>query len=395
MMPVAVTGVGLITPLGATRETSWRALRAGVIGLRRLPEGVFEGSSRFAGGLPPSRTQSAADRFVLYAIDAAREAAEDADIGGAFSSASVAVVIGSSKGGIVTLAQYAARPVSAPDTLFLDGAPCAASARVAEYLQLGGPVLAESASCATGIACLSRAADLIRDGRCEAALAGSSDASLTPLILSCFQNLGALSRADRPASACKAFDRERSGFLIGEGAAVFALESLEHARRRPATVYGVLAGLALGCEAYHETRPDPSGAGLVRCVGSALRRSKLKPECVEYVNAHGTGTPLGDAAEARAIASALGRRVLVSSTKPQTGHLLGASSAVEIAFALLAMRDEWAPGTLNLAVQDPACPLNLVPPEGRSVPLGCVASLSAGFGGQVGVALLTRAEEMS
>jgi len=393
-MRVAVTGIGLVTPLGGAREDTWRAVRDGVCGLDRLPPDLFDGSGDCVGGLPPAASRApGTDRSIRYALSAASEAAQDSGLVDAYPRDRIACVIGSSKGGVSTLLAHVADPLASPADLLRRYLPCMPSICAAETVGLEGPVLAETASCATGVACIARAVACLRRGRCDAALAGSTDASLSEVILAGFRNLGALSREDCPERACKPFDRRRDGFLIGEGAAVFALEPLERARRRGASIYAVLAGLAMGSEAYHETQPDPSGAGLLRVIRASLAQAEVGPEKVDYVNAHGTATRLGDVAEAMALRQGFGRGTLASSTKPQTGHLLGASSAVEVGLTLLALRDSWAPGTLNLEEPDEACRIEAVPPGGRAGELRCVASVSAGFGGQVGVVTALRQED--
>ena len=387
-MRVAVTGIGMVTPLGATRETTWQALRRGESGLRRLPADLFQGADAFAGGLPPQDSRAEGpERSIGYALRAAREAASDSGVLRHVAADRVACVIGSSKGGVGSLVAFALDPAWSPAGLFLDSLPCASAARVAEDLGLGGPRAAEAASCATGTACLSRAGAWLEAGRCDVAFAGSTDASLGPIILGAYQNLGALAGVVDPARACRPFDRRRDGFLIGEGAAVFVLEPLDRARRRGATVYGVLAAITMGSEPYHTIQPDPTGAGIRAVLRSALGQAGVPPESVGYVNAHGSATPRGDAAEAEALFGVLGRGALVSSTKGQTGHLLGASSAVETGLSLLALRDGWAPGNLNLREPDTRCRVRLVPPDGVEADLRCVAAVSAGFAGQVGVAL--------
>jgi len=394
MSPAAVTGIGMVTPLGASTQAVWRRLRAGDSGLQKLPADLFEGASLHAGGVPPPETRPpGADRLVRYAVHAAREAAADARLLTATPPDRIACVIGASKGGVASLAQHALRPWAAPPDLLYNYMPCMASARAAHALGIRGPVMAEAASCATGVACLLRAAVLLERGLADAALAGSSDASLLPLLIAGFRNAGVLSECPDPAAACKPFDRGRDGFIIGEGAAVFALEPLQRARGRGARIYAVLAGMAMGSEAFHETRPDPTGAGLRRTISLALQRAGLAPHAVDYVNAHGTGTRLGDVAEAGALRSGFTPAVPVSSTKPQTGHLLGASSSVEVAIALLALRDSWMPGTLNLGEPDPACALNLVPASGAPAELRTVASVSIGFGGQLGVVIARTQED--
>ena len=391
---IAVTGIGLVTPLGATREATWRGLRQGASGLRLLPGDLFPGAESEAGGLPPEEARpQESDRFISYAVRAAREALRDAGLDA--KSGRVACVVGSSKGGVLTLARHAADPLGVPAEFLRNVMPGMASTRIAEKLGLQGIVLAEAASCATGVACIYQAAGLLRRGQCDAALAGASDASLLPLMLACYRNLGALAESTEPGAACRPFDRSRNGFLVGEGAAVVTMETEQRARTRGVPIYGLVAGLAMGSDASHETRPDPEGRSLARTIRAALARAEVSPDAVDYVNAHGTGTRLGDVAEAQALRRVFHGRTPVSSTKPQTGHMLGASAAVEAAIAFLALRDGWMPATLNLQDPDEECRLNHVRGHGRAAQLRCALSVSAGFGGHLGALLAVRERDDS
>lgn len=388
MTNVAVTGIGMVTPLGASREATWRALREGACGLRRLPPDLFDGAESFAGGLPPIEARrEGRDRFIGYAVLAAREALADS---GRTDGEGVACVVGSSKGGLTAYARLASGK-AAPS--FLEEAPPGAAAvQVGRDLGLDGPVLAEAASCVTGLACLGTALSLLRSGDCDAVLAGATDASLTPLVLHSYRNMGALSACPDPASACKPFDRRRDGFLVGEGAALLMIEPESAARRRGARVYGSVLSVLLATDPAHVTRPTPSGRPLERALRAALERAETRPEVVDYVLAHGTGTPLGDAAEAAALRSVFGEAAPVGATKPRLGHLLGASAAVEAALLFLALRDGWAPGTPNVDEPDPALGIRPLAPPGRTGRLVKAVSCSAGFGGRLGVLVAERAE---
>jgi 3-oxoacyl-[acyl-carrier-protein] synthase II len=268
-MRLAVTGIGMVTPLGATRDETWAGVRSGASALRGLPAGLFPGAQGFAGELPPlADLAPCGERAAQYAVRAAAEAAAEAAILGVHDPERIGCFIGSSKGGMPSLAAFAADSGDASTRRFFEFCPCAPAA--ARCLGLAGPVMAEAASCATGVACLARAAAHVAEGRCDAALAGSADASLTPVLLAGFATAGVLSRHPDPGRACRPFDRGRDGFLIGEGAAVFCIEPIAAARRCRAFVYAVLAAAVLGSEAFHQTRPSlwPCATGSVQARGS-------------------------------------------------------------------------------------------------------------------------------
>ena len=239
-------------------------------------------------------------------------------------------------------------------------------------------------ACAGGSNAVGDAFRHIRDGYAEVMVAGGAEASITPLAMGGFTSMSALTTASDPARASIPFDAERSGFVMGEGAAILVLEELEHARARGAQILGEITGYGATCDAYHITAPDPAGTWSAACMEQALADAGVTPEAVDYINAHGTSTPLNDSGETAAIRKVFGGhadRLMVSSTKSMTGHLLGASGAVEAVFCVLALKDSFVPATIHYQVPDPACDLDIVPNEGRQADIRCALSDSLGFGG--------------
>ncbi len=283
----------------------------------------------------------------------------------------VAVSFGSSKGWISRLPHWAEPGSQWP---FCDFEARSLSAKVGAF----GPVLCPVAACATGAHALSLGAKLIATGRADLVLAGASEPLQPEIILAAYKNMGALSKS----GVMRPFDRRRDGFLPASGAALFTLESEAHARGRGAKIHGFLSGSSMHCDATHMTSMSPGGDSIARAIEDALQAAGNP--CIDYINAHGTATRANDILEARAIERVFGKRVPVSSTKPLTGHLLGAAGAVEAAICLLAMRDDFAPPTLNLEEMDCALSLDFLPLRGRKVGINAVLSLSYGFGGHIG-----------
>jgi 3-oxoacyl-[acyl-carrier-protein] synthase II len=358
-----VTGIGLATPLGRDRESSWNALLAGESGVR-------EGR----GECPLS--PSSAPRAVQLALAAAREAtadasSEDTPLGerwGCSVSCSKPMLTRSAEG----------RPWSFER-------PGVVPATLAARFGVAGPVLNLASACATGLHSAMIAAEWIREGRCDAVLAGASESSLHPLYVSGFHQMGVLSRKGR----VRPFDRDRDGFVIGEGAAVFVIEERERARLRGARIYGELLGWDFSCDGSHATRFNSHGQRISRSLERALSRANFSPQDVGYLNAHGTATVLNDDLETQALSRVFHRSSpLISSTKGATGHLLGATGAVELAFCLLALRDKKAPPTLNLS--NPIADFDFVSGKPRRLESDCAATVSFGFGGALGSLVLGR-----
>jgi 3-oxoacyl-[acyl-carrier-protein] synthase II len=396
---VVVTGMGAVSPVGNSAPESWAAIRSGQSGIAGithfdssiLPVHIagevkgFNAASIFGG--KEARRGTA---HVHFAMAAAREAVNDSGLDIAAESADVGVLIASGIGGLEvieratrTLDTEGVRRVSpfAAAMALVDMAP----GMVAIDLGARGPNMAVVSACASGADAIGQAGSWIRQGDAVAVLAGGTEAGITATGIAMFAAARALStRNADPEHASRPFDRDRDGFVAAEGSAVFVLEEREHALARGATIYGELVGYAAAADAYHITAPDPSGAGAVRCVRRALERAGARPEDIQYINAHGTGTPLNDLAETRAIKEVFGAaayQVAISSSKSMTGHMLGAAGAFESMVTLLAMRDSFIPPTINLDNPDPECDLDYVPHTGRAADVRLAMSTSFGFGG--------------
>lgn len=401
---VVVTGIGLVSPFASNAERTWQAILSGQRSVRRWNAdnlGFAEQSAARWLGAPAVNVLGTDthcfEPVIAMAVHAATQAAEDSNVSLSPDAHRVGCVIGASKVGLRSFghAMHALRSDAILDATFDELVmPDGALRAVAQKFNVLGPTLCPVAACATGLICILRGADLIRSSECDVVFAGSSDASLVPIVLGSFQRLGVLARTnDVPASACRPFDANRSGFVIGEGAAVFVLESLDAAIARQAKIYAELVVGGLACDPSGITQLDANGESLTWLIGDVLRRSGLSPSEVDYINLHGTATRANDLAESRAIRAAFGAaadRVLCSSQKGAIGHLLGAAGSVETAMTLLAMRDGIAPPTVNLATPDPACGLDYVANESRPAAIQHALKLSLGFGGHLAAALFRR-----
>ncbi|MDA1163499.1 MAG: beta-ketoacyl-[acyl-carrier-protein] synthase family protein [Planctomycetota bacterium] len=410
---VLITGIGIISPLG-NREEFWQRLIAGETATRRLE--CTETERRFwpadAAGAPAVASKTLlstlqessrddlipllAEPVIAHALAAALEAVSDAQL--CVDGERVGCVIGTSKGGVHTLQQLKLKGRQDPNDLDSGStvppdlwwpmiAPGGAATAVSSLLEARGPLLTPVAACATGLASLVRAAELIETGQCDVVIAGSSDASLSPAIVASFRKLGVHSRQlDDPASAIRPFDRDRDGFLVGEGAGVFVLESGEHARRRGARPYAEwLAGGSVA-DTYAMTKLADNPEALCWLISDVLRRGNLQPGDIDYVSLHGTATRINDVCEMRAVNRAFGpaRKTLSgSSIKGSIGHLLGAAGSVEFASMLLAMRDSILPPTNNLQSPEDEFEIDLVPRQARRRPAQHAMKLSLGFGGHL------------
>lgn len=349
---IVVTGIGMVTPLGAGRETSWR--------------GVLSGNSAVEkGGARAPLTADSQPRTVQLALTAAQEALTDAGL--------QPPSLGERWGCVVS----ASKPIiSGTDFLQPDRVPQI----LAQTFGVQGPVMNLSAACATGVQSAMVGAEWLKEGRCDAVLCGAAESSLEPLYQAGFEQMGVLSKEGR----VRPFDRGRDGFVIGEGAAVFVLERASGARDRGAPSYGFLRGWDFSCDAHHATRFNSNGAKIARGLARAMDRAGVAAAQVGYVNAHGTATPLNDRLEAQALTVIFsGTDVSVSSTKGATGHLLGATGAVELAFTLLALRDGRLPPTLHLQAPETKA-LDFVPGRAQAKHLAHAATVSFGFGGAIG-----------
>ena len=340
------------------------------------------------------------DRFIHLGLAAGVQAIKDSEIRVTESNAArIGVNIGSGIGGLPMIEEThndvlkggprKISPFFIPSTIIN-----MISGNLSIMHGLKGPNLAMVTACTTSAHCIGESGRLIEYGDCDVMVAGGAEATITLLTVGGFAAARALStRNDDPATASRPWDRDRDGFVLGEGAGVVVLEEFEHARRRRAKIYAELAGYGMSGDAYHMTAPQESGEGAARCMENALRNAGLNREDIDYVNAHGTSTPLGDLAETVALKRCFGdhaKKLAVSSTKSMTGHLLGAAGGVEAIFSVLAIRDQVAPPTANLFNQDPACDLDYVPNTARRMPLRSALSNSFGFGGTNGTLIFKR-----
>ncbi|MHB8488947.1 MAG: beta-ketoacyl-ACP synthase II [Candidatus Dormibacteria bacterium] len=396
---VVVTGMGAVSPVGNSVSQSWESLRAGRSGVgpithfdaSRLPVRIagevkgFDAAAAF--GAKEARRGTP---HVHFAMAAAREAALDSGLDIAAASADIGVLIASGIGGLEVienttrvLDREGPRRVSpfAAAMALVDMAP----GMVSIDLGARGPNMAVVSACASGADAVGQASNWIRQGDAVAVLAGGTEAGITSTGIAMFAAARALStRNDDPEHASRPFERDRDGFVAAEGSAVLVLEEREHALARGATIHAELLGYAASADAYHITAPDPGGDGAIRCVRRALERAGVRPEDVEYINAHGTGTPLNDLAETRALKHVFGASaysIPISSSKSMTGHMLGAAGVFEAMVTILAMRDGFLPPTVNLENADPDCDLDYVPNVGRAVSARLAMSTSFGFGG--------------
>lgn len=411
---VVVTGMGAVTPLGNNLETTWDGLLSGRSGVDRIS--CFDPSEltvQIAAELKDfdvnerlgRRRARRSDRFSLVALDAARQAVEDSGLdfnGDGVDRERVGVLIGTGIGGVLVLLEsydvyqhrgpHRVSPFMIPSLM-----PNAASALIAIDYDLKGVNFAISSACATGSHAIGEAAGMIRRGDVDVIICGGTEAAMHPLAIAALANMGAVStRNDEPQRASRPFDAERDGFVLGEGAGVLILESLEHARKRGAKVRGELVGYGGTCDAFHIAAPDEGGEGAVRAMQLAIRDAGLEPDDVDYINAHGTSTRLNDGIETRAIRTVFGEhadRLAVSSTKSMTGHLMGAAGAVEALVCVRSLETGWVPPTINYENPDPACDLDYVPNEARELEARVVLSNSFGFGGHNSCLLFRRWED--
>lgn len=406
---VVVTGLGIICPIGNTVAEAWSNALAGKSGIGRIAR--FDASSLssqiagevknfdVAGYLSPKEARRM-DRFIHFGIAAGVQALKDSGLEVTDSNATrIGVNIGSGIGGLPMIEEThndvlkggprKISPFFIPSTIIN-----MISGNLSIMHGLKGPNLAMVTACTTSAHCIGESGRLIEYGDCDVMIAGGAEAAITLLTVGGFSSARALStRNDDPATASRPWDKDRDGFVLAEGAGVLVLEELEHAKRRGARMYAELAGYGMSGDAYHMTAPQESGEGAARCMEAALRNAGLNREDIDYINAHGTSTPLGDLAETVALKRCFGdhaKRLAVSSTKSMTGHLLGAAGGVEALFSVLAIRDQVAPPTANLFNQDPECDLDYVPNAARPMPVRTALSNSFGFGGTNGTLIFRR-----
>ena len=409
MRRVVVTGMGMVTPLGCGVEQTWQRLIAGQSGIGRVEKfEVSDLACQIAGQIPlgdgtggtfnadqwmEPKERRKVDDFILYAMSAAQQALDDADWHPREYDDQIVsgVLIGSGIGGIEGIAETALtlrdRGPRRVSPFFIPGRIInLASGYVSIAHSLKGPNHAVVTACSTGAHAIGDAGRLIALGDADVMVAGGSESPVSRIALAGFAACRALSTAfnDAPERASRPYDRDRDGFVMGEGAGALVLEEYDHAKRRGARIYGELVGYGLSGDAFHITAPAEDGDGAFRCMKAAIRRADISPGDIDYINAHGTSTPLGDEIELKAVERLVGNaagNISMSSTKSSIGHLLGAAGAVEAIFCLLAIRDQVVPPTVNLDNPSVTTPLDLVPHKPRKRSVNVALSNSFGFGG--------------
>lgn len=411
---VVVTGVGLVTPLGTGVEKTWSALCAGISGIGPITR--FDASEvgvNIAAEVKDFQVEDHIDKkvakhldlFVQYAVAAAGEALRNADLQITAENATrVASIMGCGLGGLPTIEKYhqvvmekgtkRITPFFIPMVI-----PNMGAGQISIIYGTKGPNLSLTTACAAGTHAVGEAFRSIVNDECDVAITGGSESVICPLAVGGFHAMKALStRNDQPEKASRPFDRDRDGFIISEGAGVLILEELEHALARGAKMYAEVAGYGLSSDGYHMAAPPEDGNGAVRCMQMALKDAGMRPEDVDYINAHGTSTPLNDVVETRAIKTAFGDqayKVAISSTKSMTGHMLGGAGGIEAVFTALAVKHQIAPPTMNLENPDPECDLDYVPNQARKMKIRAAMSNSFGFGGTNAVLIMKQYEGKS
>jgi len=409
---VVVTGIGVVSPIGHTVEEFWHNLTHGVSGV--APVTAFDASPftcRIAGEVKdfePTQYMDAkaarrSSRFVQFAVAATKMALADARFAiDDHNRDSVAVVMNTGGGGMPDVVEgervfLTKGPGRVSPLLIPALIPNMASCQVSMIWGIHGPVITSIEACASGIYALVEAKRLIDLGEAVAVIAGSSEAALIPVVFAAFCNMRALSTSNgEPQKACRPFDLNRDGFVAGEGAGVMILERYEDARQRGAPIYAEVLGGSLTADAYHVTAPEPSGYGAALAMSRALKSAGVGPEDIDYICAHGTGTPLNDVSETMSIKKVFGEhayKVPISSPKSMVGHLMGAAGAISTIACVLAIRDGMIPPTINLETPDPQCDLDYVPNVARRTPVRTAMANGFGFGGQNSVAVFRACED--
>ena len=407
---VVITGLGAVTPVGLTASDSWQAVKDGVCGVAPItqfdPTGMKVHLAAEVKGFDPlvcmTRPESKhMERFTQFAVCAAKEALADAgfDIAQADPDR-CGVIVSSGIGGIsLTEREHDKGKEKGWDRVspfYIPMGICnIAAGQIAISSGFQGMCSCPVTACAGGTYAVGDAFHYIRDGYADAMLCGGTEAAVTPLAIGGFTSMKALSQAEDPNRASIPFDKERGGFVLGEGAGILLLEELEHAQARNAKIYAEVVGYGATCDAYHMTAPRPDGSGGVKAMTIALADGGAAPEDVDYINAHGTSTHLNDAGETAAVKTVFGQHayeLAISSTKSMTGHMLGAAGAVEAIFTALSLWDGYIPATINYREPDEECDLDVVPNEGRKADLRYALSNSLGFGGHNGTILFKKWE---
>ena len=396
---VVITGVGAVTPVGNNVPAFWEAIRAGKCGIGPITH--FDASNNKASlaaevkdfqpeTVLDKKELRHMDRFNQFAMVAAHEAMADSGLDMEKEDPTrCGTDVSSGIGGLETTeAEHSKGLQKGFDRISPFYIPMTianmAAGQIAIAFGLKGMCACPVAACAGGVNAVGDAFRHIRDGYAEVMVCGGAEATITPMGVGGFTSMKALCMAEDPSRASIPFDKERSGFVMGEGAGILILEELEHAQARGAKIYAEIVGYGATCDAHHITAPTPDGEGGARAMAESMKDGGIRLEEVDYINAHGTSTPLNDSGETAAIRKTFGAhadKLMVSSTKSMTGHMLGAAGAVEAIITALSLRDGFVPATINYKVPDEACDLDIVPNEGRNVPIRCALSNSLGFGG--------------
>jgi 3-oxoacyl-[acyl-carrier-protein] synthase II len=400
---VVITGLGCISPVGNTIADAWDALIKGTSGIATITK--FDASNlstRFAGEVKgfqvedyiPGKEARHMDTFIHYGMAAGIQAMQDSGLQVTEDNAErIGVMVGSGIGGLPMIEETVAEMLSrGPRRISPFFVPASIINMISGHLSikygLKGPNLAIVTACTTGLHCIGAAARMIEYGDADVMIAGGAESTVSPMGIGGFASARALSsRNDDPATASRPWDKDRDGFVLGEGAGVMVLEEYEHAKARGAKIYAEVLGFGMSADAHHMTAPLEDGDGARRCMISAMKNAGINADEVDYVNAHGTSTPLGDVAETVAIKRALGdhaKKIVVNSTKSMTGHLLGGAGGVESVFTVLALHHQISPPTINIFNQDPACDLDYCANTARELPIRIAVKNSFGFGGTNG-----------
>ena len=408
---VVITGLGAITPIGNNTEEFWKGIKEGKCGIDEITH--FDTTNfkvKLAAevkGYNPEeyfdrKAAKRLDTFSQFAIIAAKEAWEDSKLNKETENMErVGVIVGSGIGGLETMEKEMANiHEKGPDRVSPMFIPMnianMAAGNVAIELGAKGESISMVTACASGTHCIGESFRMIKNGYQDIVIAGGTEAAITPIGIAGFTNIKALSQATDKNRASIPFDKERSGFVMGEGAGILVLEELEHAKARNAKIYAEIVGYGATSDAYHITSPAPEGEGGARAMKIAMEEANVKPEEITYINAHGTSTHLNDSCETAAVKTALGeasKKVMVSSTKGSTGHLLGAAGGVEAVVCAKAVEEGFVPATINYKEPDEECDLDIVPNEGRKVEVKYAMSNSLGFGGHNASILLKKYEK--
>jgi len=411
---IVVTGLGLLSPVGNTVAESWDAIRNGRSGIGPVTEfDVSELTTRIAGEIRnfevtdyiPGKEARRFDKFMHYGLAAAKEAMSEAGLleqDNGIDPERVGFALGAGIGGIATIEStmlvYRDRGPRKVSPFYIPGSIVnMIGGTLSIWYGYKGPNIAVVSACTTSTHNIGLAARMIKYGDADMMVAGGAEYATSPTAMAGFMSAKAMStRNDDPAAASRPWDRERDGFVLSNGAGVVVIEELEHAKRRGATIYAEISGFGMSGDAHHMTAPPADGEGAARCMKIALQDAGMNLEEVDYINAHGTSTPLGDRAESDAIKTIFGdhaHRLTVSSTKSMTGHMLGAAGGSEAIFSILAMRDGVVPPTINLDNPDEGCDLDYVPNTAREMPVNVALSNSFGFGGTNGTLVFKRLQD--